>query len=192
MNHFIFPSFSNVRPGRSRVSFYVRAICNSLRTIYRFHWKTPWARHQGFIRIPNSVRLWSPNKDIQFGREVQLGADCLIECDIQFGNFVLVAQRVAFIGRRDHRFDLPGQSIWTAPRGVSEKTIVGNDVWIGHGAVILGGVTIGDGAVIAAGSLVCRDVPPCTIVGGNPARFLKKRFDDLKDETIHLEFCQNL
>ena len=50
--------------------------------------------------------------------------------------------------------------------------MVGNDVWIGRNSVILPGVHIGDGAVIAAQSVVSRDVPPYTVYGGNPARFL--------------------
>ena len=54
--------------------------------------------------------------------------------------------------------------------------IVGNDVWIGRNSVILPGVTIGDGAIVAAHSVVARDVEPYTVVDGNPARFLKKRF----------------
>lgn len=54
---------------------------------------------------------------------------------------------------------------------------IGNDVWIGQGAVIMTGVTIGDGAVIAAGSIVTKDVEPYTIVGGNPARVIRRRFD---------------
>ena len=57
-------------------------------------------------------------------------------------------------------------------------TIVGNDVWIGRESVIMPGVNIGDGAVIAAYSVVARDVPAYTVYGGNPARFIKKRFDD--------------
>lgn len=60
-------------------------------------------------------------------------------------------------------------------------TIVGNDVWIGQNATIMPGVKIGDGAIISANATVVKDVPPYTIVGGNPARELKKRFDD---ETI--------
>lgn len=56
--------------------------------------------------------------------------------------------------------------------------VVGNDVWIGYEAVILAGVRIGDGAVIGARAVVTRDVPPYTVVGGVPAKELKKRFDD--------------
>ncbi len=56
--------------------------------------------------------------------------------------------------------------------------VVGNDVWIGYEAVILSGVTIGDGAVIGARAVVTKDVPPYTIVGGVPAKPIKKRFSE--------------
>lgn len=57
-------------------------------------------------------------------------------------------------------------------------TVVENDVWIGQNATILPGVHIGNGAIIGANSVVGSDVPPYTIVAGNPARFVRKRFDD--------------
>lgn len=57
-------------------------------------------------------------------------------------------------------------------------TVIGNDVWIGQNAVILPGVHIGDGAIIGANSVVGSDVEPYTIVVGNPARVLRKRFDE--------------
>ena len=57
-------------------------------------------------------------------------------------------------------------------------TVIGNDVWIGQNAVILPGVRIGDGAIIGANSVVGSDVDPYTIVVGNPAKPLRKRFDD--------------
>ena len=56
--------------------------------------------------------------------------------------------------------------------------IVGNDVWIGYEAIIMSGVTIGDGAIIGTRSLVTKDVPPYTVVGGIPAKTIKKRFSD--------------
>ena len=56
-------------------------------------------------------------------------------------------------------------------------TTIGNDVWIGHGAMIRAGVTIGDGAIVAAGAVVARDVPPYAVVAGNPARVKKYRFE---------------
>ncbi|MGW1239277.1 CatB-related O-acetyltransferase [Streptomyces bobili] len=57
-------------------------------------------------------------------------------------------------------------------------TVVGNDVWFGHRSTVMPGVRIGDGAIIAAGAVVTADVPPYTIVGGNPARPIRQRFDD--------------
>lgn len=57
-------------------------------------------------------------------------------------------------------------------------TVIGNDVWIGQNAVILPGVHIGDGAIVGANSVVGSNVAPYSIVAGNPARLLRKRFDD--------------
>ena len=57
-------------------------------------------------------------------------------------------------------------------------TVIGNDVWLGRNCTILPGVKIGNGAIVAACSVVTKDVAPYTVVGGNPARFLKRRFDD--------------
>lgn len=61
---------------------------------------------------------------------------------------------------------------------IKGDTVIGNDVWIGYEAFILPGVHIGDGAIIAAKSVVTKDVPPYTIVGGNPAKTIKTRFDE--------------
>ena len=62
--------------------------------------------------------------------------------------------------------------------------VIGNDVWIGYDAVILAGVTVGDGAVIGARAMVTKDVPPYTIVGGVPARPIRKRFPDETVKTL--------
>ena len=56
--------------------------------------------------------------------------------------------------------------------------VIGNDVWIGYEAVVMAGVTIGDGAIIGARAVVTKDVPPYTIVGGVPARKIRRRFSD--------------
>lgn len=56
--------------------------------------------------------------------------------------------------------------------------IIGNDVWIGTGALILSGIRIGDGAVVAAGAVVTKNVPPYAIVGGNPAKIIRYRFNE--------------
>ncbi|MEA5510419.1 CatB-related O-acetyltransferase [Crocosphaera sp. UHCC 0190] len=62
-------------------------------------------------------------------------------------------------------------------------TIIGNDVWFGYNALIMPGIKVGDGAIIAASSVVTKDVEPYTIVGGNPAKLIRKRFED---EVINL------
>ena len=62
--------------------------------------------------------------------------------------------------------------------------VIGSDVWIGYEAVILSGVTIGDGAIIGTRAVVTKDVPPYTIVGGVPARPIRKRFDEKTIEKL--------
>ncbi len=59
-----------------------------------------------------------------------------------------------------------------------KDTTVGNDVWLGYGVIVTPGVTIGDGAILAAGAVVTKDVAPYTIVGGNPAQVIRRRFSD--------------
>lgn len=69
--------------------------------------------------------------------------------------------------------------------------IIGNDVWIGFGAIILNGITVGNGAVIAAGSVVTKDVPPYCIVGGNPAKTIRNRFSDaIIEKLMKLEWWE--
>lgn len=67
------------------------------------------------------------------------------------------------------------------PKG---DTIIESDAWIGMNAMIMPGVMIGEGAIVAAGSVVAKDVPPYTIVGGNPAKEIKKRFTDKEIEQL--------
>ena len=108
------------------------------------------------------------------------------------GSFCSIGSGAAFImaGNQGHRNDwistfpffwmpevpaFAGAANGYQPAG---DTIIGNDVWIGSEAIIMPGVTIGDGAVIGTRALVARDVEPYAIVGGNPARVIRKRFDD--------------
>lgn len=109
------------------------------------------------------------------------------------GKFCSIASGTKFImGPANHRISsvttYPFQvfgGLWSenTPSHLSQlpfkgDTVVGSDVWIGRESVIMPGVTIGDGAIIAAYSVVTKDIPPYSVFGGNPARFLKKRFDD--------------
>ena len=81
------------------------------------------------------------------------------------------------------RYGLPGahQDGHPFSRG---SVVIGNDVWVGWRAVILSGVRIGDGSVVAAGAVVTKDVDPYTVVGGVPARVIRRRFDDLTCEAL--------
>jgi virginiamycin A acetyltransferase len=65
-----------------------------------------------------------------------------------------------------------------------EDTNIGNDVWIGYDALIMPGIKIGDGAVIGTRAVVTKDVEPYTIVGGTPAKVIRKRFDDKTIEKL--------
>ena len=95
----------------------------------------------------------------------------------QIGKFCSIANLVT-IGAQQHNMEslttFPFEEVMDAmPRRV---TIIGNDVWIGSGAVIMAGVKVGSGAVIGAGAIVTKDVPPYAIVLGNPARVIRYRF----------------
>ena len=167
---------NNTVPNRTKTVLFVRSIMNKIRAWYMQKIKFRWIKSKGFLRIPFETKIWSPHKDVTFGHHVQFGSNCMIQCDIELGNYVLVASNVSFVGKDDHLFDKVGTPIWNSGRGDSFITYIGNDVWIGHGAIIMAGVKIGDGAIIAAGSVVTKDVPSGTIVGGNPAKVIKNRF----------------
>lgn len=113
---------------------------------------------------------------ISIGENCFIGPRCWLASKIQMGNYVMLAGRVAIVGG-DHRFDIVGTPTIESGRAVNKMVVIHDDVWIGHGAIILHGVTIGEGAIVAAGSTVSKDVAPYSIVAGVPARELRKRFD---------------
>lgn len=81
----------------------------------------------------------------------------------------------------NHRIDIPGKYMSEVTDAMKrleddQDVVIEDDVWIGCNAIILKGVTIGTGAVIAAGAVVTKDVAPYSIVGGNPAKLIRKRF----------------
>ncbi len=81
---------------------------------------------------------------------------------------------VALVGG-DHRFDHTPGPMRHAGRENLETITIENDVWVGHGAIIMQGVTLKTGCVVAAGSVVTRDVESNAIVGGNPAKIIRMR-----------------
>lgn len=170
---------NNVRPGRSPIAIVFRFMANKLRTIVKLKMCNRWVKYNGFVRVPLSVKFWSATKNIRLGHRVQFGPNCHVYNSLLTGNDILIGNNVAFVGRNDHRYDILGKSMWDSPRGEELMIILGNDIWIGHGAIILSGVEIGDGSIIAAGSVVSKSVASNSIVGGNPAKFIKKRFNNL-------------
>lgn len=183
---------NNVLPTRSNLTLIIRSIANFCRTVLVKKIRYPWVKFSGFVRMPLTTYIWSPHNDVEIGKYVQFGKNCNITCDIKLGNFILIAPNVSFVGKDDHQFHIPQKLIWENPRGDKAKTIVGSDVWIGEGVIVLGGVKIGNGAIVAAGSVVTKDVDDCTIVGGNPAKLLKKRFENNEELEDHMNFLKTI
>lgn len=111
---------------------------------------------------------------IVVGRQFYMGNYCHLAADAEIGDDVIFASFVSLVGG-DHRIDNISVPMRHAGRDQLKMLIVQNDVWIGHGAVLMHGVTISSGSVIAAGAVVTKDVPPRAIVGGNPASVIRFR-----------------
>ncbi len=151
-------------------------ILNSIRNIILFRLKYPWIKRGFNTHCQYRTSFWSPNKHIILGNNVGIGSGCIFLSDIEIGNKVLIAPRVAFLNSDDHNYKTVGKTIWDSGRGDKYKIVVEDDVWIGNGAIILSPVRIGRGSIVAAGSVVTRDVARYSIVGGNPAKLIKARF----------------
>lgn len=178
-------SFSNREKGVSKASFLLHFFYNYVRTWWKFHIRFPWVKYTGFARVLPHVHF-AKNMDVVIGKNFQIGRYSEVASDVHFGENVLVGPHVSFVGRRDHRFDMPGVTMWEGERCEDGCTEIGSDVWIGAHSVVLSGVKVGDGAIVAAGSVVTKDVPPCEIWGGNPARKIRDRFDE-EGKEIHLK-----
>jgi virginiamycin A acetyltransferase len=111
------------------------------------------------------------------GDRLIIGRFCQIAAGVRF---IMNGANHAMGGVSTYPFKVFGHAWGKAELNAKSKgdTLVGHDVWIGTRATIMPGVTIGHGAIIGANALVCHDVSPYTIVGGNPAKEIRKRFDD--------------
>ncbi len=154
----------------------MKAILNRLRNFYLFRIRYPWVKIGRNVHCQWSTTFHSPHKSIVIGNNVGIGTHCTFICDVQIGDKVLIASFVAILNSDDHNYDLVGKAMWDSGRGDKFRIMIEDDVWIGHGAVLLSPVRVGRGAIVAAGSVVVKDVPPYAIVGGNPARIIKMRF----------------
>lgn len=121
---------------------------------------------------------------------------------LRIGSYTSLALGATFLLGGEHPLDrtttfphrvvlgLPGAGSDGFPK-LSKDTVVGSDVWVGANALILAGMHIGDGAVVAGGAVVTRDVPAFAIVGGNPARVIKYRFEpDVREALLEIRWWE--
>ena len=122
----------------------------------------------GFLLIPPFYA--TGGADMRIGRNVFVNQNCTFYDlgGLDIGDDVMIGPNVSLI--------TSGHPIEPSRRRdavVARPIVIGRNVWIGAGATVIGGVTVGENAVIAAGSVVTKDVPPDTLVGGNPARVIR-------------------
>jgi virginiamycin A acetyltransferase len=119
------------------------------------------------------------------GDRLKIGKFCMIASDV---SFIMNGANHLTEGISSYPFAVFGGDWANAMEGKTYPNrgdiVVGNDVWLGYKSVVMSGVTIGDGAIIGAYSVVTKDVPPYAIVGGNPAKIIRKRFSDFDIERL--------
>lgn len=179
--------YDNKLERMSKPLFAVRYLLNYLRTWWYFRIRYPRVEYKGFVRVCKGFNLATCCK-ARFGHNVQLSNYSSIATDLVCGDNVLIGSCVSFVGKDDHGFNIPGKTMWSQVNAMTGcVTIIGNDVWIGHGVIVVGPVEIGNGSIIAAGSVLTKDVPPCEIWGGVPAKKIKDRFASEEEKKLHLD-----
>jgi acetyltransferase-like isoleucine patch superfamily enzyme len=124
------------------------------------------------------------------GARIVVGAFCSISSEARvLGGGEHAISRASTFPLRARLFDSQER---TASESVDKgPTVIGNDVYIGVGAIVLSGVTIGDGAVIGAGAVVSKPVPPYAVVAGSPARIIRYRFErEIRDRLLALRWWE--
>lgn len=127
----------------------------------------------GNVEIGNYTAISGPNVDIFSSlNPVKIGKFCSIARNVSFQEYDHTSKTIStyLISKNLFKGSVEDNLVSKGP------IIVGNDVWIGAHSIILSGVNIGNGAIISANSVVTKDVPPYAIVGGSPAKILKRRF----------------
>jgi len=130
-----------------------------------------------FIR-PNTVSV---------GNGVYIGSLTYLSAKYIFiDDYSMLAPNVAIVGG-DHNFETIGVPTILNGRGDEDEkeVIIEKDVWVGCGAIIMHGVKLGEGSIIGAGSVVTKDIEAYTIVAGNPAKFIKYRFNSKEECLTH-------
>jgi len=127
---------------------------------------------------------------IQFGKYSTIGPRCFFRGNIEIGNYCQFGAEVSFHSRNhpiEHLSTYQNARLFDGKLKElrsDSKISVGNDVWMGHGAIILSGVTIGHGAIIAAGAVIRKDVEPFSIVAGVPGKHIRFRFSEKSRKEI--------
>lgn len=153
---------------------YIRYFRNILVSIISFRFGI---HYTSYVNFRSDI-----STDIKVGKFSYIGYGAVICPKVEIGNYCLLATHVSILGG-DHNFNLLGTPIIFSGRPILKKTIIKDDVWIGHRVIIMAGITIGEGAIIGAGSVVTKDIPEGAIAVGNPAKIIKYRFneDNLKE-----------
>jgi acetyltransferase-like isoleucine patch superfamily enzyme len=123
---------------------------------------------------------------VHLGRRSYVGSGGNVTARVSVGHFTSIAGNVAMHARIQHPCIAHPELVGSGPGWFDpeypapdseDRIVIGSDVWIGRDAVLLGGITIGDGAIVGAYSVVAKDVPPYSVVVGNPAQVIRYRFD---------------
>lgn len=116
------------------------------------------------------------SSDVSLGNNSGIGINAFVAADVIIGNDVMMGPQ-CLIYTSNHRMVDLTVPMWKQGFTEPKQVVIEDDVWIGARVIILPGVHIGKGSVIGAGSIVTNDVPPYSVVGGNPAKVLKSRKD---------------
>lgn len=170
------------------IKFLVNSKSFLKKLIYSIMLRSNLVKHN--VTLANKPRVSRKNRLVFDGEDIYIGFDCHVGADVVIKNKVLIASNVSFVGG-DHRFDIVGKYMKDSGRDVSKKIIIEDDVWIGHGVIVMHGITLGEGSIVAAGSLVTKDVHPYTIYGGSPAKKIRNRFVSNDDEIRHKDIIKS-